>query len=79
MKMCEQSLKKIAGQVLTYNSKNFHWVNKQLDPERTMSEMENHFQRNQKNLKKKQKINVKMPHVNKKPLARNGNLVQTTN
>ena len=32
-----------------------------------MSEMENHFQRNQKkNSKKKQKINVKMPHVNKK-------------
>ena len=24
MKMCEQNLKNIAGQVLTYNSKNFH-------------------------------------------------------
>ena len=30
-----------------------------------------------KNIKKKQKINVKLPHVNKKPLARNGNFVQT--
>ena len=29
MKMCEQILKKnIAGQVLTYNSKNFHWLNR---------------------------------------------------
>ena len=28
---------------------------------------------------KKQKNNVKVPHVNKKPLARNGNLVQTKN
>ena len=27
----------------------------------------------------KQKINVKMPHVNKKPLARNENLIQTKN
>ena len=26
---------------------------------------------------KKQKINVKMPHVNNKPLARYGNMVQT--
>ena len=32
-----------------------------------------------KNLKKPQKINVKMPHVNKKPQARNRNLVQTKN
>ena len=32
-----------------------------------------------KYLKKKQKINVKLPHVNKKPLARNRNLVQTEN
>ena len=26
---------------------------------------------------KKQKINVEIPHVDKKPLARNGNLVET--
>ena len=45
MKMCEQILKKnnIAGQVLTYNSKNFHWLNKQLDLERTMSKIGNSF------------------------------------
>ena len=30
-------------------------------------------------IKKKQKIDVKIPHVNKKPLARNVNLVQTKN
>ena len=28
--------KNIAGQVLTYNSKNFHWLNRKLDQERTM-------------------------------------------
>ena len=33
----------------------------------------------QKNLKKPQKIGVKMPHVNKTPLARNENLVHTKN
>ena len=32
-----------------------------------------------KNLKKKQKINVKLTHVDKKSLARNGNLVETNN
>ena len=32
-----------------------------------------------KKWKKKQKINVKMLHVNKKPLARNENLIQTKN
>ena len=31
--------KNIAGHVLTYNSKNFHWLNKQLELERTMSEL----------------------------------------
>ena len=30
-------------------------------------------------MKKKTKINVKMPHVNKKPLERNENLFQTKN
>ena len=43
-----------------------------------MSEIEKQFLNNQiKKIKKKQKINAKMPHVNKKPLERNGNLVQT--
>ena len=35
--------KNIAAQVLTYNSKNFHWLNKKLDLERTMSELEKPF------------------------------------
>ena len=30
-------VKNIAGQVLTYNSKNFHWLNRKLDQERTMN------------------------------------------
>ena len=43
-----------------------------------MRELEKPFlKKSDKKLKKKQKINVKMPHVNKKPLARNRNLVQT--
>ena len=29
--------KNIAGQVLTHNSKNFHWLNRKLDQERTMN------------------------------------------
>ena len=33
----------------------------------------------QKIRKKTKKINVKMPHVNKKPLASNENLIQTKN
>ena len=63
MKMCEQILKKnIAGQVLTYNSKNFHWPIKQIDLERTMSELGKPFLKKirWKKTKKKQKINVKM-------------------
>ena len=46
MKMCEQILKKnIAGQVLTYNSKNFHWLNRKLDLERTMNGLEKPFRK----------------------------------
>ena len=33
----------------------------------------------QKIRKKKQKINVKMPHANKKPLARKENSIETKN
>ena len=42
-----------------------------------MSELGKPFEKNQIKLKK-QKINVKGPHVTK-PLAKNGNLVQTKN
>ena len=44
-----------------------------------MSELRKPFLKNQIKNKKKQKINVKMPHVNKKPLARNENSIQTKN
>ena len=67
MKMCEQIFKKRqrhntiqilwivkAGQVLTYNSKNFHWLNKQLVLERKMSELGKSFLKNNQ-MKKKQK------------------------
>ena len=40
-----------------------------------MSELGKPFLKNQiQKIKKKQKINVKMPHVNKKPLAKNKKL-----
>ena len=63
--------KNIAGQVLTNNSKNFRWLNRKLDIERTMKGLEKPFRKkfepkNWKNSKKK--IKVKLPHVNKKPL-----------
>ena len=54
--------KNIAGQVLTYNSKNFHRLNKKLDLERTMSELGKSLPKNQL---KKQKIEVKMPRMSK--------------
>ena len=38
-----------------------------------MNDLENNFLENQT----KNKINVKMPHVSKKPLAGKGNLFQT--
>ena len=43
--------------------------------------LDNHLRKNsiEKIEKKTVKINVKLPHVNKKPLARNGNSVQTKN
>ena len=36
-KNCDDKTKNIAGQVLTYNSKNFHCPNRKLDLERTMN------------------------------------------
>ena len=45
-----------------------------------MSELGKLFlKKSDKKFKKKQKIGVKMPHVNKTPLARNENLVHTKN
>ena len=69
--------KNIAGQVLTYNSKNFHWLNKNVDLERTMNGLGKQFRKtsNPKNWKTV-KIKVRLPHVNKKPIARNRTFVQ---
>ena len=45
-----------------------------------MSELGKPFlKKSDKKIKKKQKIGVKMPHVNKTPLERNENLVHTKN
>ena len=71
--------KNVAGQVLTYNSKNFHWLNKKLDLEWTMNGLEKPFRKKirSKKLKKIVKIKVKLLHVNRKPLARKRIFVQT--
>ena len=52
----------------------FSWISRKLDLEQNISELGKQVL---KKSDKKQKINVKMPHVDKKTLARNGNLVQT--
>ena len=69
-------MKNIAGQVLTYNSKNFNLLKKKIDLERTMSELGKPFPKTPDKIKN-MKINIKMKHVNKKSLARRRNLVQT--
>ena len=72
--------KNIAGQVLTYNSKNFHWQNRKLDQERTMNGFWKPFRKEIQKIQKIEKtvkIKVKLPHVNKKPLARKRIFVQT--
>ena len=72
----DDETKNIEGQVLTYNSKNVHWLNTKLGLERTMSELGEPFlKKSDKKIEKK--IKVKMPHVNKKPLARKRIFVQT--
>ena len=53
--------KNIAGQVLTYNSKNFHWLNRKLDVERTMIGLRKPFRKksdpkNRKNSKNQSEI-----------------------
>ena len=70
--------KNIAGQVLTYNSKIFHWLNRKLDIKRTMSGFGKPFRKKSdpKN-RKNSKIKVKLPHVDKKPQARKPIFVQT--
>ena len=55
--------KNIAGQVLTYNSEHFHWLNRKLDLERTMNGLEKPFRKksdpkNQKNSKNQSKIDA---------------------
>ena len=75
----DDELKNIAGQVLTHNSKKIRWICKHLDLERTMSEFGRQL------LKKIRSRNQKKPEnqcqnaasENKKPLARNVNLILT--
>ena len=67
MKMCEQILKKnIAGQVLTYNSKNFHWLNRKTRPGMDYEWIEKTILKKIRSKIRKKQKNVKMPHMNKK-------------
>ena len=74
----DDELKKHSRTIPDIQFKKFSLTIQKLDLERTMSELEKPFpiKSDQKSLKKL-KINVKMPYVNKKPLARKRNLVQT--
>ena len=67
----DDEIKNIAGQVLTYNSENFHRLNNKSYLERTMSELGKPFlKKSDRKNQKTVKIEVKLPYVNKKPLAR---------
>ena len=77
----DDELKNIAGQVLTNNSKNFHWLNKKLELERTMNELGKPFRAKQsdpKNQKNSKKIKVKLPHANKKTTSDRANFCSNT-
>ena len=47
-------VKNIAGHVLTYNSKNFHWLNRNLDLERTMNGLEKKIEKSDQKISKNQ-------------------------
>ena len=65
--------KKMAGQVLTYNSKNLHWLNRKPRPRMDLKWIEKTISKSDQKNQKKQKINVKMPHVNKKTTSEKWN------
>ena len=71
--------KNVTGQVLTYNSKNFHWLNnKNLDLEMAMTGLGKPIRKDPiKKSRKQLKIKAQKPHVNKKPVARNRIFVHT--
>ena len=58
--------KNIAGQVLTYNSKNFHWLNRKTRPGMDYEWIEKTILKKIRSKKRKKQKNVKMPHMNKK-------------
>ena len=55
----DDELKNIKEKVLAYNSKNFKWINKKLDLERTMSEFGKPFQKQKSDKKNKKQKNRK--------------------
>ena len=69
--------KKTAGQVLTYSSKEFHWLNKKLDQERITIELGKPFLKIQIKNKYKPENQCQNAACEQKPIARNGNLAQT--
>ena len=61
VKTSYKNKKNIAGQVLTYNSKNFHWLNRKLNLERTINRLWKPFRKksdpkNRKNCKNQSEI-----------------------
>ena len=72
-------VKNIAGQVLTYNSKNFHWLNRKTRPRMDYEWIEKTIlKKSDRKIRKKHQCQNAACEQNK-PLARNENLIQTTN
>ena len=66
----DDELKNKAGQVLTFNSKKFSLIKQKTRSSRGYEWTEKPFLKNQIKIIKKQKIKIKMQHVNKKPPAK---------
>ena len=70
-------VKNIAGQVLTYNWKNFHWVNRKLDRQRTMNGLGKLF-RKKSNPKKNSKNQSQIAACEQKTTSEKANFCSNT-
>ena len=78
--LTHQKLKKnIAGQVLTYNSKNFHWLNRKLDLERTMNVLQKPIRKKSNpNNWKSSKIQIEIAACEQKTTSKKANFCPQT-
>ena len=75
----DDEIKNIAGQVLTYNSKNFHWLNRKLNLEKTMNGLGKPFRKKIRSKKsKKQKQLKRNGRMSTKPTSEKANFCSNT-